>query len=80
MLPALVNLGLRVKEHRVRSIAFVSSDRFFSGDPDFAWMQESVQRALASLDGPRRPRAGGPTTDPGEAVDVKDSCAYHPVT
>ena len=79
VLPALVNLGLRVKEHRVRSIAFVSSARFFSGDPDFAWMQESVQRALASLDGPRRPRAGSPTTDPGEAVDVKDSCAYHPV-
>ena len=72
--------GCRVKEHRVRSIAFVSSDRFFSGDPDFAWMQESVQRALASLDGPRRPRAAGPTADPGEAVDVKDSCAYHPVT
>ena len=55
VLPALVNLGLRVKEHRVRSVAFVSSDRFFSGDPDYAWMQESVQRAMATLDGARRP-------------------------
>ena len=79
VLPALVNLGLRVKEHRVRSVAFVSSDRFFSGDPDFAWMQESVQRALAALDGPRRPRSGTSPADPGDAVDVKDSCAYAPV-
>ena len=79
VLPALVNLGLRVKDHRMRSVAFVSSERFFSGDPDYAWMQESVQRALASLDGPRRPRGGSSTTDPGNAVDVKDSCAYEPV-
>jgi LCP family protein required for cell wall assembly len=79
VLPALVNLGLRVKEHRVRSIAFVSSDRFFSGDPDYTWMHESVQRALASLDGKRPPRPPG-TRDPGEAVDVKNSCAYDPVS
>jgi LCP family protein required for cell wall assembly len=78
VLPALVNLGLRVKEHRVRSVAFVASDRFFSGDPDYAWMHESVQRALASLDGPRRPRNGTAKVDPGDAVDVKDSCAYNP--
>jgi LCP family protein required for cell wall assembly len=80
VLPALVNLGLRVKDHRVRSIAFVSSERFFSGDPDYTWMHESVQRAMEALDGRRRPPPGGPATDPGEAVDVKNSCAYHPVT
>ena len=79
VLPALVNLGLKVKEHRVRSIAFVSSDRFFSGDPDYTWMHESVQRALASLDGKRPARPPG-TSDPGEAVDVKNSCAYNPVS
>ena len=79
VLPALVNLGLKVKEHRVRSIAFVSSDRFFSGDPDYAWMHESVQRALASLDGRRPPRPAG-ASDPGEAVDVKNSCAYNPAS
>jgi hypothetical protein len=78
VLPALVNLGLRVKEHRVRSVAFVSSDRFFSGDPDYAWMQESVGRAMATLDGARRPGGGGP--DPGKSVDVRNSCAYQPVT
>ena len=78
VLPALVNLGLRVKEHRVRSVAFVSSDRFFSGDPDYAWMQESVSRAMATLDGARRPAGSGP--DPGKSVDVRNSCAYQPVT
>jgi LCP family protein required for cell wall assembly len=91
VLPALVNLGLRVKEHRVRSVAFVSSDRFFSGDPDYAWMQESVRRALAP-DGSGR--AGGATPsatptssltvgaepDPGDSVDVWDSCEYRPVS
>jgi LCP family protein required for cell wall assembly len=79
VLPALVNLGLRVKEHRVRSVAFVSSDRFFSGDPDYAWMQESVRRALSTLDGSRRP-GRATSTDPGASVDVHDSCAYHPVS
>jgi LCP family protein required for cell wall assembly len=78
VLPALVNLGLRVKDRRMRSVAFVSSDRFFSGDPDFDWMQESVQRAVDRLDAPRQPRSGTPSTDPGESVDVKDSCAYNP--
>jgi polyisoprenyl-teichoic acid--peptidoglycan teichoic acid transferase len=78
VLPALVNLGLRVKERRMRSVAFVRSERFFSGDPDFAWIQESVQRGVATLDGPRKPRSGTPSTDPGESVDVKDSCAYNP--
>jgi polyisoprenyl-teichoic acid--peptidoglycan teichoic acid transferase len=78
VLPALVNLGLKVKEHRVRSVAFVSSDRFFSGDPDYAWMQESVSRAMATLDGARRP--AGSRADPGKSVDVRNSCAYQPVT
>jgi LCP family protein required for cell wall assembly len=78
VLPALVNLGLRVKDRRMRSIAFVASDKFFSGNPDFVWMQESVQKALASLDGPRKPRSTTPSADPGDSVDVKDSCAYNP--
>ena len=36
LLPAFVDLGLKVKEHRkMRSIVFVATDRFFPGDPDF---------------------------------------------
>ena len=48
LLPAFVELGLRVKGKPVRSIAFVTSDEFFSGDPDYAWVQSSVRRALQS--------------------------------
>ena len=86
LLPAFVDLAMMVKERPVRSVAFVSSDRFFSGDPDYAWIQSSVRRAL---EGPRAGSAGGsgsgtPTTspvgevDPGNAVDVEESCAYNP--
>jgi LCP family protein required for cell wall assembly len=76
LLPALVDLGLEVKQHRVRSIAFVSSDRFFSGNPDYTWIQDSVRRALAPVG---KHHAHQPD-DPGRAVDVANSCAYHPVS
>ena len=96
--------GSRSRSTGSGSVAFVSSDRFFSGDPDYAWMQESVRRALATP-GNSRPSGGAtPSTtprhcpastpaapatssatvaaepDPGESVDVRDSCEYQPVT
>jgi polyisoprenyl-teichoic acid--peptidoglycan teichoic acid transferase len=94
LLPALVDLALKVKNTDVRSVAFVSSERFFPGDPDFAWVQETVQRAIQPPpprparpgDGPdpaptptATPTPGAePEPDPGEAVEVEDSCGYHP--
>ena len=84
LLSAFVDLVLRVKDADVRSVAFVSSDRFFPGDPDFTWMRDTVQKALA----PRAPRPGPrpsplpsavPGEDPGDAVSVADSCEYRPV-
>jgi hypothetical protein len=100
LLPAFVDLALDVKDASVRSVAFVSSERFFPGDPDFAWVQETVQRAVATPQrGEGRPGAGDPAgtpsptptptepatpegeepeEDPGEAVEVADSCGYHP--
>lgn len=74
LMPAFVDLAMKVKEKKVRSIAFVSSDRFSSGDPDFEWMQSVVAKAT----GPRRP-AAGPRDDPGTAVRTKDACGYNPV-
>jgi polyisoprenyl-teichoic acid--peptidoglycan teichoic acid transferase len=71
LMPAFVDLALRVKEKKVKSIAFVSSDKFFSGDPDFAWMQSVVAKALG-------PKQGGPKDDPGTAVKAEDACGYHP--
>lgn len=72
LMPAFVDLALKVKEKKMRSIAFVSSDRFYSGDPDFAWMQETVAKALAPKQGT------GPKDDPGTAVKAEDACAYDP--
>jgi LCP family protein required for cell wall assembly len=73
LMPAFVDLALRVKETKVKSMAFVSSDQFFSGDPDFTWMQSVVAKALE----PRR-GTGGPKDDPGTAVRTDDACGYHP--
>ena len=46
LLPAFVELGLRAKSGDVRSVAFINSPQFFSGDPDFEWLAQRVQRAL----------------------------------
>lgn len=46
LLPAFVELGMRVKDAKVKSVVFKTSDKFFSGDPDFDWMHEAVDRAL----------------------------------
>lgn len=73
LMPAFVDLALKVKEKKMRSIAFVSSDRFFSGDPDFTWMQEVVAKATGPKQG-----GGGAKEDPGTAVKTEDVCAYDP--
>ena len=96
LLPAFVDLALRIKDASVRSVVFRSSEEFFPGDPDFAWMRQKVRTALrAPEDRPRRsgdqtrpsatPSASpsaSPTEDPapGAAVEAADSCGYHPET
>ena len=72
LMPAFVDLALQVKDTKVRSVAFISSDRFSSGDPDYAWMQSVVAKALG-------PHHGGAKGDPGRPVTVTDACGYHPV-
>jgi LCP family protein required for cell wall assembly len=76
LMPAFVDLALKIKDARVRSVVFRSSDKFFSGDPDFEWMRSVVRRALTphAHSGHRK----GPA-DPGTAVDAQDVCAYAPV-
>lgn len=73
LMPAFVDLALEVKEKKARSIAFVRSEKFYSGDPDYTWIQSVVAKAL----GPRR-GAGNAKDDPGTAITVADACAYHP--
>jgi LCP family protein required for cell wall assembly len=70
--PAFVELGLKVKDAKVKSVVFRSSDRFYSGDPDFDYMREVVQKTL------RPPvRTNGVKPD-SEAVEPVDVCAYNP--
>ena len=72
LMPAFVDLALKVKEKKVKSIAFVSSSKFNSGNPDFEWMQSVVTKAFS-------PKPRGPKDDPGTAVKTDDACGYHPV-
>lgn len=86
LLPAFVDLTLLVKDSSVRSVAFVSSDRFFPGDPDFAWMRTVVGRALTPPERPGGPRGEGdtpsaaPSRGAGTAVEADDICGYDPVS
>ena len=72
LLPAFVDLGLKVKEHRLKSVVFRRDDSFDPGDPDFAYVHDTVAKALA----PHRRHAHRPPAE----QDSKDACAYHPQT
>ena len=69
---AFVTLALRVKDAKVKSVVFRSSENFSSADPDFEWMRETVQRAIDPP--PKKPGSGN--RDP--AADPEDACAYRP--
>ncbi len=92
LMPAFVDLGLRMKQHRLRSVAFTPSAAFSPAAPDIAWMQAVVDKALARSEArPQRgtdlPDRAGPTStpsgspavgEPGDSVTVADTCGYHP--
>ena len=93
LLPAFVDLALKMKGSSVRSVVFRTSDKFFSGDPDFAWMQHVVHKALRpprhhrqapspgsspSASGSPGSPSSSPSPDPGAPEDPTDTCAYHP--
>ncbi|MGH3506595.1 MAG: LCP family protein [Nocardioidaceae bacterium] len=71
LLPAFIDLAMEMKERRIKSVVFRSSDEFSPGDPDFTWMQSVVDKAL---DPPKKK----PGANAGEAADAKDACAYDP--
>ena len=52
LLPALVDLGMQMKQGRVRSVVFKPSAYFNSANPDFDWIRETVRKALKP---PRKP-------------------------
>lgn len=71
--PAFVELLLRVKDGKVRSVVFRASDEFFSGDPDYDYVRDTVAKAL----NPPKREAGAPKVR--RAENPVDVCAYNPV-
>ena len=73
LLPDFVDLALKMKDTRVKSVVFRSSDEFYPGDPDYDWMHETVDRALEAHHGSGHHK-------PAAEEDSKNACAYHPVS
>lgn len=71
LLPALVDLGLKVKDAKIRSVVFQPSAQFDPASPNFTYMQTVVQQALnPSPTGAHHPKV---------IQSPEDACAYHPV-
>ena len=71
LLPAFVQLALKAKDHRAKSVLFRSSTTFNPGAPDFDYMHQVVQKALL-------PPTHHHHHAPSATEDDKDACAYHP--
>lgn len=72
--PAFVELALKVKDSKTRSVVFKPSEHFTSSDPDFEWMQETVQKAIHPPPKKKAHKVAG-----GDAENPADVCAYNPV-
>jgi LCP family protein required for cell wall assembly len=72
--PAFVELLLRVKDAKTRSVVFRSSENFFSGDPDYDYLRATVARAID----PPKKKNGEPRKN-RTVEDPVDACAYDPV-
>jgi len=76
LLPAFVDLALKVKDAKVRSVVFERSNKFFPEDPDYDWMHQVVQTAIEKSESGGG-NGGGEKRSLAEAP--ADACAYDPV-
>lgn len=58
LLPAFVDLTMKVKDRPLKSVVFRPSEEFNPGDPDYDWMHAAVQKAVEPPE-PKRPKPGG---------------------
>ena len=72
LLPAFAGLALQMKDAKVRSVVFKTSEKFFSGDPDFDYLRDTVAKAI-DPPGTRRKK-----DDPARPKNTANSCAYDP--
>ena len=88
LLPAFVDLMVKVKDQELKSVVFRSSKRFDPGDPDYGWVRATVQRAIdppeptkARQAKPAKPKQdpdGPQPSDADKAVEAADTCGYDP--
>ena len=93
ILPAFIDLGLKVKRAKVSNVDLDKDKNFPSGkNPDYEAMRELVQKAIdpkasteptttPSTTPTKKPTSGKTTTatpKPGGTEDLSDACAYHP--
>ncbi len=83
VLPAMVDLSLRVKDAQVRSVVFKNGKKgFFSADPNFSQMRKRVQQALGETketSSPSPSPSPKPKPTSGSASeDVDKTCKYDP--
>jgi LCP family protein required for cell wall assembly len=84
VLPAMVDLSLRVKNGSVRSVVFKHGEKgFLSPDPDFPLMRKQVKKALGesksdSSSSKSSSKSSGSDDSKTTSEDVDSSCKYDP--
>lgn len=85
VLPAMVDLSLRVKDGNVRSVVFRNGESgFISANPDFDQMRSRVKKAIGEAKDdstPKKTTSSGGGSGSGKAPtseDVDSSCKYDP--
>ena len=82
VLPALVDLGLRVKNASVRSVVFKNGEKgFISANPDFPLMRQQVKKALGeakTTNSPSAPQTKSKKSATKASEDVTSTCKYDP--
>jgi len=93
ILPAFIDLGLKVKNAKVRNVDLDKKKNFPNGrNPDYEAMAQIINKATKTKTKPvaasptspaqttaptKRPTSKTPAT-PGQTEDLADACAYHP--
>jgi LCP family protein required for cell wall assembly len=86
LLPDLVDLGLKVKNTKLRSVVFDPQNGFASYNPDWSAVRKKVQKALKETAADPAPAPAGSATPSTTAAptskaksdDLTDICGYHP--
>jgi LCP family protein required for cell wall assembly len=68
LLPAFVELGMRLKDGDLHSVVFQRSDRFDPNDPNYRIMRRTVQNALERISQPEEAQTAEPVGNAGDGA------------